>query len=87
MTLPKDTKAKVVKDSQLHETDTGSPEVQVSLLTKKIQQLAEHLKTNRKDKHSRRGLLGMVEKRRKHMKYLEKTDEKRYQAMQKKIKE
>ena len=87
MTLPKDTKQKVVKDSQLHDTDTGSPEVQVSLLTRKIKELSKHLKINRKDKHSRRGLLGMVAKRRKHMKYLEKTDTKRHKAMQKKIKE
>jgi small subunit ribosomal protein S15 len=70
---------------QVHDTDTGSPEVQISLLSKKIDELANHLKKHAKDKHSRRGLLGMVAERRAHMKYLEKKDKKRYATVVKKL--
>lgn len=87
MRITKKKKEKIIKDNQLHETDTGSPEVQISILSKRIDALAKHLKKNRKDTHSRRGLLGMVEKRRKHLNYLEKKDGKRFAAIQKKVKQ
>jgi small subunit ribosomal protein S15 len=76
--LTKTQKTRVIKATQKHETDTGSPEVQVALLTKKINELTTHLKKNPKDKHSRRGLLQMVADRRAHMKYLEKNDKRAY---------
>ncbi len=69
----------------MHDTDTGSPEVQVAILSKKIDELASHLKKHLKDKHSRRGLLQMVADRRTHMKYLENKDKKRYNALVKKL--
>jgi small subunit ribosomal protein S15 len=83
--LTKRKKQIVIKDSKTHDKDTGSPEVQVSILSKRINELAGHLKKNTKDKHSRRGLLGLVEKRRGHLKYLKKKDEKRYDAIVKKV--
>ncbi len=69
----------------VHETDTGSPEVQISILTKRIEELARHLKTHHKDNHSRRGLLGMVAGRQARMKYLEKKSPKRARALEKKL--
>jgi small subunit ribosomal protein S15 len=78
-------KTKIIKDSRIHESDTGSPEVQVSLLSKRINELASHLKKHSKDKHSRRGLLQMVADRRTHLKYLEKKDKKRYNSIVKKL--
>lgn len=66
-------KANVVKTSQLHEKDTGSAQVQIALLNRRIEELADHLKKNKKDVHSRRGLLKMVSKRRKLEKYLAST--------------
>lgn len=69
----------------MHDTDTGSPEVQVAILSKKIDELASHLKKHLKDKHSRRGLLQMVADRRNHLKYLENNDKKRYNAIVKKL--
>lgn len=86
MTLSKENKDKVIKKSQRHEEDTGSPEVQVSLLSRKINELSSHLKKNRKDRHSRRGLLGMVNKRRSHLKYLSKKDPKKAETLAKEIK-
>lgn len=74
-------KATAIKNVQIHEKDTGSPEVQVSLLTKKITELTNHLKTHKKDNHSRRGLIQMVADRRAHLKYLEATNKKRYNAL------
>ncbi|MCI0619455.1 30S ribosomal protein S15 [Candidatus Wolfebacteria bacterium] len=85
--LKKDDKQQLIKESQTHETDTGSPEVQISLLSRKIKELATHLKRNRKDKHSRRGLLGMVSKRRTHLNYLKKKSPSRYEEAAKKVKE
>ncbi|MEA3399295.1 MAG: 30S ribosomal protein S15 [Patescibacteria group bacterium] len=79
-------KANAIKKHQLHDKDTGSPEVQVSILTKKIDELSSHLKKNKKDNHSRRGLIKMVADRRKHLKYLEKKDVKRYEKTLKTIK-
>jgi len=83
--LTKTKKANAIKKTQIHKTDTGSPEAQVSILTKKIDELAAHLKKNHKDNHSRRGLLQMVADRRKHLKYLKKKDEKRYKDLNKKL--
>lgn len=74
-----------MKESQVHDTDTGSPEVQVSLLTQKIESLTKHLQKNKKDVHSRRGLLQMVADRRKHLKYLAKKSPKRHTSLLKKL--
>ena len=68
-----------------HESDTGSPEVQVALLTRRIEELSAHLGKNAKDKHSRRGLLGLVADRRKHLKYLETHNKRAYGALVKKL--
>lgn len=78
-------KAKVISTVKRHDTDTGSPEAQVAILSERIEQLAKHLKANHKDKHSRRGLLQMVADRRKHLKYLKKKDEKAYEALVEKL--
>ncbi|MCW9054957.1 MAG: 30S ribosomal protein S15 [Candidatus Pacebacteria bacterium] len=83
--LTKQKKARAIKTAQKHETDTGSAEVQVALLSKKIDALAAHLKKNTKDKHSRRGLLQMVADRRKHLKYLELNNKRSYNALIKKL--
>ena len=78
-------KQKIIKDSALHPKDTGSPEVQISILTKRIEELASHLKKHAKDNHSRRGLLAMVADRQAHIAYLMKKDPKRYQVIAKKL--
>jgi small subunit ribosomal protein S15 len=83
--LKKKTKETLIKKVRVHETDTGSPEVQIALLTKKIDALADHLKENKKDNHSRKGLLQMVSDRRTHIKYLKKKDEKRFSELAKKV--
>lgn len=83
--LTKRKKEKVIKESAIHDTDTGSPEVQIAILSKKIDELTTHLKKHLKDKHSRRGLLQMVADRRAHLKYLESSDKKRYNAIVKKL--
>lgn len=83
--LTKRKKEKAVKFVQKHDKDTGSPEVQISILSKRIDELAGHLKKNPKDKHSRRGLLQMVADRRTHMAYLKKKSEKRYASVVKKL--
>jgi small subunit ribosomal protein S15 len=83
--LTKRKKATAIKDSAMHEGDTGSPEVQIAILTKRIDELTSHLKKHLKDKHSRRGLLQIVADRRSHLKYLEKKDKKRYNAIVKKL--
>jgi len=83
--LTKQKKAKTIKDSGVHDKDTGSPEVQIALLSKKIDELTSHLKKHTKDKHSRRGLLQMVADRRTHLKYLEGKDKRRYNAVVKKL--
>jgi small subunit ribosomal protein S15 len=70
-------KANVIKKVQVHATDTGSADVQIGLLTRRIEELSEHLKKNRKDNHSRRGLLQMISTRRKHVKYLGSKSKKR----------
>lgn len=83
--LTKTKKSKIIKSVQTHETDTGSPEVQIAVLTTRIDELASHLKKNPKDNHSRRGLLQMVADRKTHLKYLEKKSSKRYGALTKKL--
>lgn len=85
MTLTKNDKEKAVKDLKKHKNDTGSPEVQVGIFTEQIRQLTDHLKTHKKDDHSRRGLLKMVGKRRRLLDYLKHKDEKRYEALVKKL--
>lgn len=74
-------KQKIIEDYKLHETDTGSPEVQIAILTERINQLNEHLKQNKKDHHSRRGLLKMVGKRRGLLNYLKEKDIDRYRKL------
>ena len=83
--LKKRTKEGVIKKARVHDKDTGSPEVQVGILTKRIEELSAHLKTHHKDKHSRRGLLQMVADRHAHMRYLKKKDPIRAAAIAKKF--
>ncbi len=83
--LTKKKKMKVIAEHQAHAKDTGSPEVQIAVLTKRIEELAGHLKKHNKDKHSRRGLLQMVADRRSHLSYLKGKNEKRYAAVLKKL--
>ncbi len=79
-------KAKTINDFKLHERDTGSADVQIALLTQRINHLTEHLQKNKKDHSSRRGLLMMVGQRRRLLDYLQTTDLNRYQAVTKKLK-
>jgi len=79
--LTKDKKNEIIKDFEVHEGDTGSPEVQIALLTKRINELTEHLKVHRKDHASRRGLLKMVGTRSALLKYVSKKDVKRYREI------
>lgn len=83
--LTKTQKTRIVKEVGVHDKDTGSPEVQVGMLSKRIDELTSHLKKNKKDIHSRRGLLQMVADRQKHLNYLMKNDVKRYNALTKKL--
>lgn len=83
--LKPEEKKKVTEKHKLHETDTGSAEVQIALLSEEIKQLLLHLKTHTKDFHSKRGLLKMVSKRRKLLNYLQKESVRRYNAILKKI--
>ena len=83
MALTKEEKVGIIKSFALHEGDTGSPEVQVALLSKEIEKLGEHLKVHRKDNHSRRGLLQMVGNRRRMIEYLKSTDEVRFKKLAK----
>ncbi len=85
MGLSKEEKAEIFESFGRHEGDTGSPEVQVALLTKRILQLTEHLKEHKHDEHSRRGLLKMVGLRRRHLKYLKRTDLAKYRAVIKEL--
>ncbi len=79
--LKKVQKTAVIEKNRLHPTDTGSPEVQVAILTERIVELTEHLKIHKKDYHSRRGLLKMVGQRRSLLNYLQKKDVERYRAI------
>ena len=79
--LRKDEKTAVIEANRTHATDTGSPEVQIAILTKRINDLTEHLNTHKKDHHSRRGLLKMVGKRRNLLAYLKTKDIERYRTV------
>ncbi|HOB10036.1 MAG: 30S ribosomal protein S15 [Acetomicrobium sp.] len=78
-------KQKIIEEYRIHSADTGSPEVQVAILTYRIRYLTEHLKVHKKDFHSRRGLLKMVGKRRKLLKYLQEKDFNRYKTLIEKL--
>lgn len=84
--IPSPEKQEIITQFQVKEGDTGSPEVQVALLTKRIEKLVLHLKTNNTDNHSRRGLLGIVSKRRRLLNYLEKKDNARFKTIVSKLK-
>jgi small subunit ribosomal protein S15 len=81
MSITPDVKAQLIRDYATKDGDTGSPEVQVAILTTRINTLTEHFKTHVKDKHSRRGLLKMVSQRRTLLDYVKKVDEARYQSL------
>ena len=85
MPLSKEKKWELIKGHQRHEKDTGSPEVQIAILTERINKLTEHMKKHKKDVHSRRGLIAMVNKRRKLLEYLRDTDYQRYVDISKKM--
>lgn len=85
MSLTVEAKAKIIKDNATKGNDTGSPEVQVAILTERINGLTEHFKTHKKDNHSRRGLLKMVSQRRQLLDYVKRKDEARYQKIIEKL--
>jgi small subunit ribosomal protein S15 len=85
MTVTAEKKQEIIKDNARDKNDTGSPEVQVAILTERIRNLTEHFKGHHKDNHSRRGLLMMVNKRRTLLAYLKKTDVERYNALIQKL--
>ncbi|HRL12601.1 MAG TPA: 30S ribosomal protein S15 [Aggregatilineales bacterium] len=79
--INKDDKDQIIKDFARHEGDTGSPEVQIAILTKRIVQLTEHLQTHKHDNHSRRGLLKLVGQRRRHLNYIANKDPEKYREL------
>ena len=79
--IRKDQKTAIIESNKTHETDTGSPEVQIALLTERINQLTEHLRVHKKDNHSRLGMYKMIGKRRRLLDYLMKVDIERYRAI------
>lgn len=81
MPIAKERKEQLIHTYQLHEKDTGSPEVQIALLSERINLLSEHLKIHKKDKHSRRGLIKMVNERRRHLNYLAERHKDRYKKI------
>jgi small subunit ribosomal protein S15 len=81
MALTRDDKQKLIEDFRRDDSDTGSPDVQIALLTKRIDELTEHLKAHKKDHHSRRGLLRMVGKRRRLLEYMKRTDIDTYRSL------
>jgi len=83
--LTKTKKQRVIKETGVHDKDTGSPEVQIAILTKRIEELSSHLKKHQKDVHSRRGLLQIVANRQTHMKYLQKKSPRRFANLMKKL--
>lgn len=85
MALPVKEKSKIIEKFQVHDKDTGSSEVQIAVLTEEISQLTGHLKKNPKDNHSRRGLLGMVARRKKFLDYLKETNLRKYNSVVKKL--
>ncbi len=85
MTLDKAEKSQLMQSFARHEGDTGSPEVQIALLSQRIQQLTEHLRLHKHDEHSRRGLLKLVGQRRRHLKYLSRTNPESYRDLIQKL--
>ncbi|HLR80199.1 MAG TPA: 30S ribosomal protein S15 [Bacillota bacterium] len=85
MAITKDRKAEIINEYKIHEHDTGSPEVQIAVLSEEIEMLNEHLRVHKKDHHSRRGLLKMVGKRRNLLNYLRKKDVARYRKLIEKL--
>lgn len=85
MSITVEAKKKVITEYRTHETDTGSPEVQVAVLTERINHLGDHFKAHSKDHHSRRGLLMLVSKRKRHLNYLRDSHIERYRALIKKL--
>jgi small subunit ribosomal protein S15 len=85
MALTQERKQQLIQEHKTHESDTGSPEVQIAILTENIENLTNHLREHKKDHHSRRGLLKMVGKRRKLLNYLKKKDLNRYTALIEKL--
>ena len=83
--LTKRKKQNEIAKTRRHDGDTGSPEVQIAVLTRRIEELSAHLDKNRKDRHSRRGLLGLVADRRRHLRYLESTNKRAYGSLLKKL--
>jgi small subunit ribosomal protein S15 len=83
--ITKETKAKVISEVQTHKTDVGSPQAQVAILTQRIQEVTEHLKANKHDFHGRRGLLQMVGRRKRLLKYLQEKDYEAYQGLIQKL--
>lgn len=81
MALLQDRKQEIISEFRLHESDTGSPEVQIALLTERIQYLTEHFKTHKQDHHSRRGLLKLVSRRRRLLDYVRKSNVERYRKV------
>jgi small subunit ribosomal protein S15 len=82
----KEVKEKIIKDNRTHSKDTGSPEVQIALITDRINYLTEHFSTHKKDYHSRRGLMKLVGQRKRLLEYLKEQDVKRYEALIKRLK-
>ncbi len=85
MAITQERKQQIIDEYKTHENDTGSPEVQIAILTENIQNLTEHLRDHKKDHHSRRGLLKMVGQRRRLLAYLKNKDVKRYSALIEKL--
>lgn len=85
MPLSREEKDAIIKEYHVHPSDTGSPEVQIALLTRRINQLVDHLKQHKQDEHSRRGLLRLVGQRRRHLTYLSRKDSARYREVVKKL--
>lgn len=85
MAMLKEQKQTIIKENAVHESDTGSPEVQIALLTNRIAYLTEHFQTHKKDHHSRRGLINLVSRRRKLLDYLKESELPRYQAIVSKL--
>lgn len=85
MSISRENKTELIQDYRTHDTDTGSPEVQIAILTKRITYLTEHFKTHAKDHHSRQGLLKMVGKRRRLLDYLKRKNVSRYQEIIKRL--
>lgn len=84
--LTTEEKSKIIKDNKVHKDDTGSPEVQIALLTERINSLTAHLKIYKKDYHTKTGLMKMVGRRKRLLEYLKKQDVKRYESLIKKLK-